>query len=260
MKVIKNTLVALFLMIFSMAFVWGEETKESIFSWDTHKFHLGFGVTATTGNLLGLIENARLYDALYNNKPYDYPGLTTEQKDAVMKLNKGMVRTLIVANMLASMEYGLRTRIMFHAFMSDIDLIFLPNDGTFNGRFDFELVPTVGVRLPWFIMPYLTAGPTFTFSFYPDKVANVENWKTKAGYGIYENFAFRVGLNIRTGIDLNFRRVMVGVFYQYEVKDFAEFTDFYNTILNGGFTPAEAAGKVFGYQSRFGVSLVINIL
>jgi len=260
MKGIKNTLVAFFLIIFSMTFVWSEETKESIFSWDTKKFHLGFGLTATTGNLLGLIENARLYDALYNNKPYDYPGLTAEQRDAVMKLNKGMVRTLIVANVFASLEYGLRTRIMFHAFMSDIDLVFLPNDGTYNGRFDFELVPAVGVRLPWFIMPYITAGPTFTFSFYPDKVANVENWKTKAGYGIYENFAFRVGLNIKTGVDLNFRRVMVGVFYQYEVKDFAEFTDFYYTILDGGFTPAEAAGMVFGYQSRFGISLVINIL
>ena len=261
MKGYKKLVIVLLLMVFAFSFVWSETSKkESIFSWDTKSFHFGFGATATTGNLLGLIESAKLYDTLHNNTAYDYPGLTDEQKQAVAKLNKGMTSALIAANILASMEYGLRTRLMYHVFISDIDLVFLPCDGTYNGRFDFQLVPQVGVRLPWFIMPYITMGPTFTFSFYPDKVANIENWKTNAGYGVVDNFVFRPGLNVKVGLDLNFRRVMVGAFYQYEIKDFAEFTDYYNTIVDGGFSSSEAMGKIFGYQSRFGVSLVINIL
>jgi hypothetical protein len=260
MKVFKKLIVLSCLMFISLSIGWGETTKESIFSWDTKKVHLGFGITATTGNLLGLIENARLYNALYNNQEYNYPGLTESEKTAVKNLNKGMLNTLIAANILATMEYGLRTRIMFHAFISDIDLVFLPCDGTFNGRFDFQIVPTFGIRAPWFIMPYLTAGPSFTFSFYPGKVADIENWKTKTGYGVADNFVFRPGLNIKTGIDINFRRFTIGAFYQYEIKDFAEFTDYYNAIIANGFTSSEAATKIFGYQSRFGVSIAINIM
>jgi hypothetical protein len=261
MNLFKKLFVLSFLLSFSLAISWGKDASgDNIFSWDTQKFHLGFGITGTTGNLLGLIENAKLYDAMMNNKDYNYPGLTAEQKDAVKKLNKGMIGALIAANVFASLEYGIRTRLMYHALISDIDFIFLPCDGSYNGRFDFEFVPTIGVRAPWFIMPYITLGPTFTFSFYPDKVSNIENWKTKAGYGVFDKFAFRPGLNLRLGVDVNFRKIMIGVFYQYEIKDFAEFTDFYNSIIDSGFTQAEAAGKVFGYQSRFGVSIVINIL
>jgi hypothetical protein len=256
----KKILIVIFSLIFAFSFMWSETSKDSIFSWDTKKLHFGVGLTATTGNLLGLIENGKLYNTLYNNQAYDYPGLTDAQKAAVTNMNKGMLSALMAANILASMEYGLRTRIMYHVFMSDIDLIFLPCDGSYNGRFDFEIVPAFGVRMPWFIMPYITAGPTFTFSFYPDKVENIENWKNKAGYGVVNNFVFRPGLNVRVGLDLNFRRVTIGAFYQYEIKDFAEFTDYYNSIIASGFSQNDAAGKIFGYQSRFGASIVINIL
>jgi hypothetical protein len=256
----KKISIVIMLFILSLSFTWSETSKDSIFSWDTKQFHFGFGATITTGNLLGLIESAKLYDTLYNNKAYDYPGLTPQQQAAVSNLNKGMTSALIAANILATMQYGIRTRLMYHVFISDIDLIFLPCDGTYNGRFDFQLVPTIGIRMPWFIMPYITAGPSFTFSFYPDKVVDIENWKTKAGYGVVDKFVFRPGLNIRVGADLNFRRVTIGAFYQYEIKDFAEFTDYYNSIVQNGFSSTEAAGKIFGYQSRFGVSLVINVM
>jgi hypothetical protein len=171
-----------------------------------------------------------------------------------------MLNSLIAGYILTSMQYGVRTRIMYHVLISDIDLIFLPRDGANNERFDFQFIPSIGLRIPWLLMPYITVGPSFTFSFYPDKVVNLENWKTRAGYGIIENFVFRPGVNVKLGLDINIRRLTLGVFYQYEIKDFAEFTDYYDLIMTSGYSASDAAWKIFGYQGRFGASLVINLL
>ncbi len=262
MKCFKGFIIVVLMLLFNSVFISSQtdKPKENFFGWDTNKFHLGFGVMATTGNLLGLIESIKMNEAAVNRVTYDYPGLTTVQKEAVKNLSSGMVRAMCLANILGAMEYSFRTRIMYSILISDIDVVFLPLDGSYNGRLDLQIVPTIGVRLPWFVMPYITVGPAFTFSFYPDRVANLENWKINAGYGVYENFAFRPGLNTKIGVDLNLRKVMVGVFYQYEVKDFNEFTDYYNAIVYEGFSVADAIGKILGYQSRFGVSVVINLM
>jgi hypothetical protein len=252
-------LFALILLTFCISnLTWCKTTnqKDNIFLLDTKKFHFGIGVTATTGNLSGLIDNVRL---LYNNQVYDYPGWTAEQKEVISKLDSQTVRGLVFANILCSMEYGIRTRFMYHVFISDIDLVFLPSDSSTNGRFDFQLIPTIGVRVPWLLMPYITAGPSFTFSFYPDKISDADNWKTKAGYGVFNNFVFRPGLNIRTGLDLNLRRMTIGVFYEYGIKDFAEFSDYYRSLIINGYSVNDAVWRVFNYQGRFGASIVVNL-
>ena len=115
----------------------------------------------------------------------------------------------------------------------------------------------VGIRCPFFIMPYLIAGPTFTFSFYPEQFTQVENWK--GDWAATDNFAFRPGLNTRAGLDFKFRGWSIGAYYQYTIKDFQEFGSWFWHLTNAGYSQADAVGKIFGAQSRFGASMCFYI-
>lgn len=220
---------------------------------DEMNFQLGIGGLISTSNLLGLIESVKLYNAMVNDQDYEYPGVTEEQQEALKNINGSMARAIMVANILGAMEYGLSARILWNVLIAEVDLFFLPFDGSYNGRLDFMAVPLIGVRSPWFIQLYAMAGVPFVFSFYPDKLTQIENWRTR--WAATDNFAFRIGLMIRLGLDLKFKTFSIGGYYQYTIKDFEEFTAWHNAFRDIGVTPADAAGKIFAAQSRFGIAI-----
>lgn len=224
---------------------------------DNMKFNLGFGGLVSTGSILGIIESVQIYQSVTNDQDYDYPGLTEEQKDALIELNGAMQRALLVANILGSMEYGIHVRILWKILISEVDLILLPFDGSYNGRIDFMLLPMVGIRCPFFIMPYIMVGPTFTFSFYPEQFTNIENWKGR--WAATDNFCFRPGLNIRLGLDFKIKNVSFGGYAQYTVKDFQEFSLWYTELVDAGYEGPIAVGKVVGSQCRVGVNFCIYL-
>lgn len=220
---------------------------------DEKRFQLGIGLMASTGNLLGLIESARMYNAISKGDKYDYPGLSKQEKDSLNSLNGAMQRAILVANILGSMEYGIQLRVLWHMLMVNCDVVLLPFDGSYNGRLDFMITPSVGIRAPFWLMPYLLVGMTMTFSFYPDEFTDKENWKGE--WAATDNFVFRPGMNFRAGLDFKFKSFSIGAYYQYTIKDFQEFSLWYNDIVDNGMTAADAAGKIFGAQSRFGAAM-----
>jgi len=216
-------------------------------------FKFGIGFSVQSPNMLGLIESAKMYEAINSGGSYDYPGLTDEQKNALKSLDVGMQTAIITANILAGLEYGLKFRIMYHVLIADADLTFLPFDGSYNGRIDLGLSLNAGIRAPFFIQPYLMAGVLFNFSFYPDEFWKVEEWKSN--YAGFKNFLFRPGMQFRLGLDLNFIGFTIGVHYQYAIKDFDEFTLYYNSLASIS-SPSDAATKIFCYQSKVGFDMV----
>lgn len=242
-------LIAIFLIIFS-SLIYSKSKNDEM------KFKFGIGGYISTSNLLGLIEDIKMYEAIKNDTDYEYPGLTDEQKEAFNNLSEGMRRAILVANILGGMEYGLHARILWKALISELDLVLLPFDGSYNGRLDFCIIPMIGIRAPFFIMPYIMLGPTFTFSFYPEEFAKFEEWKSN--YAATSNFAFRPGINTRLGVDLKLGNFAIGGYYQHTVKDFQEFTSWY-WHLAASFGSAEAVGRILASQSRFGVVITFYI-
>ncbi|HPY86401.1 MAG TPA: hypothetical protein PLG34_00265 [Spirochaetota bacterium] len=220
-------------------------------------FKFGIGFSVQTPNMLGLIESAKMYEAINKGEDYNYPGLTDEQKDALKSLDVGMQSAIITANILAGLEYGVKFRFMYHMLIADADLAFLPFDGSYNGRIDLGLSLNAGIRAPFFIQPYLMTGILFNFSFYPDEFLKVEEWKSN--YAGFKNFLFRPGMHFRLGLELNFISFTIGLHYQYAIKDFDEFTRYYNSLasISG---PSDAATKIFCYQSKVGFDMVWYIV
>jgi hypothetical protein len=227
------------------------KTKQS----DESRFQLGFGVMVSTSNLLGLIQSVKMSSDIKDS------GLTPEQISAFNSLPDSMKRSIYVSNILGSMEYGVVGRILWSALMLESDVLILPFDGAYNGRLDLVWTGNVGVRAPFWIMPYLSAGANFTFSWYPSSVASVDPWKSR--WGSIGNFAWRPGINARAGLDFKFKHFSIGAYYQYTIKDFEEFTGWTtqlteNIRANTGVQDVglQVAGMVIAAQSRFGVSLV----
>lgn len=220
---------------------------------DEKRFQLGFGAIVSTGNLLGIIESVKMSQAIQSGNDYDYPGISKEESEALNNLDGAMQRAILVANILGSMEYGFQFRLLWNILMVEADLFVLPFDGSYNGRVDMLLQVMAGVRAPFWIMPYIIGGANFTFSFYPGQFTTLENWKGR--WAATDNFAFRPGFNLRTGLDFKFKGFSIGAYYQYTVKDVQEYTLWYDAIVNAGIAPNKAVGMIFGAQSRFGVSL-----
>jgi hypothetical protein len=217
------------------------------------RFQFGVGMMISTSNMAGLIESVKMAQKIAANKPYTFPGVTTAQATALNNLNGAMQRALLVANILGSMEYGIQARILWHIMMLESDLVLLPFGGSYNGRVDLLLTVMGGIRCPWWIMPYLLAGVNFTFSFYPAEFTKIENWKGK--WAATDNFAFRPGMSVRAGLDFKFSGFSIGAYYQYSIKDFDEFGKWVVSMKDSGISASEAAGIVFGEQSRFGAAL-----
>ena len=219
------------------------------------KLQFGFGIMASSCNLLNLIENAKLYESVKNDTDYYFPGIDDEEQEALQELDGGMKRAILVANILGGLEYGAQFRILYNIVMFETDLIFLPFDGSYNGRLDLLLTPMVGIRAPFFIMPYLIAGLALTFSFYPSEFTCIEEWK--GDWAATSNFAFRPGINTRIGLDLKIEGFSIGAYYQWTVKDFQEFSSWHWHIMNAGYSSIEAAGRILAAQSRFGISICL---
>ena len=219
---------------------------------------MGFGIMVSTSNLLSIIENVKLYNAMENGEEYKFPGLSEDVSIKFSEVSKNLGRALLVSNIIGAMEFGINSRILYKAFMLDSNLILLPFDGSYNGRLDFLVSVNMGLRAPFWIMPYINAGVNFTFSWYPQNVTDIDSWKN---WGVFNNFVFRPGLNLRAGLDIKFRHFSVGAYYQYTIKDFEEFGGWFSKIYgdlssqNYENAQAQAFGLIFASQSRFGAVL-----
>lgn len=147
-----------------------KETKQKHYE---GRLQLGFGTTFSTNHILGVIESFQAMADERNGKgEYKYPGLTDEELEAYKKLPQDMKTAVSVYSVFAALEYAVQARILWNAFITHADLSFIPMESGFNGgRFDMLLNVNAGVRLPFFIMPYITGGVNFTFSFYPEKLS-----------------------------------------------------------------------------------------
>lgn len=220
------------------------------------RFQIGFGLSVSTNNIVGMVENVKMLQAINNGGSYSNPALTDEQNAAFSYLDKNMQKGLVIANILGQMEYGVQMRILWHMVMFETDLVLLPYDTTSNGKLDFYWVTNIGIRAPFWIMPYITGGVNFTFSIYPEEVAKINSWKSD--WGSVGKFVFRPGFNIKTGLDLKFKRFSVGVYYQYMVKDVTEFQEW--AALFGEQGEGFLIAKVLGSQSRFGLAMCWYLL
>ena len=154
MSSFKKYVILIFLM-FMLVSLFPKTAK-----YDELRFQLGFGGFVSTSNLMGLIENAKMIDKIQGkNEDPELYGLTDEQRKAFGDISKGMQTAIVVANMLAGFEYGLKMRILWHMLISDVDFLILPFDGSYNGRFDMMLTD-VWVLDTILIMPYITTGAT----------------------------------------------------------------------------------------------------
>jgi hypothetical protein len=241
-----RTLLITLVVLFCVSSLTFSKTTQS----DEMKFQFGLGAFVSTSNILGLIEDVKMAQAIKDNDgtEYNFPGMTDSQREALGALNSGMQRAILIANILGGMQYGIHMRILWNVLIGEADLTLLPFEGSYNGRLDFSLTPMVGIRAPFFIMPYIMLGPSFTFSFYPANVADLESWRTNA---VFKNFAFAPGLNTRVGLDLKLGKFAIGGYYQYSIVDFQEFGGWF-WQLTQNFSASDAAARIFSSQSRFG--------
>lgn len=187
--------------------------------------------------------------------------MSKEQFGHLKSLSANIRSGILIANIFGGMEYAFQLRFLWRILMIETDFLLVPYNGFYNGRFDFGINANGGVRLPFVVMPYITGGINLSFHFYPDAVYKIEPWKAR--WGCYENFAFRLGVNIKGGLDFKFKVFSFGFYYQWIVKDFQEFLrlvgEIVNNLKNSGEKEGEAQAKafrmIFGAQSRFGVSI-----
>ncbi|HOJ64123.1 MAG TPA: hypothetical protein PLE45_06850 [Spirochaetota bacterium] len=261
-------IVICFLFIFSTYFL--NSSSPPLVKNFEKRFQIGFGLNVTTSNMLSFIDNIKMTQVFKNfdsGKTYD--DLTPEEKILMSKeqfehlknLSANTRTGILVANIFGGMEYAFQLRILWKILMIETDFALVPYNGFYNGRFDFGINANGGIRLPFVVMPYITGGVSLSFHFYPDAVYKIEPWKAR--WGSYENFAFRLGLNFKAGLDFKFKIFSFGFYYQWAVKDFQEFSDWWGEIVNNlenngeseQNAQAKAAGMIFGAQSRFGVSI-----
>ncbi len=227
---------------------------------EMNNVHFGVGVNINTSSLISIYYNALLYEADKNGGTFNLPGMTYADVAAYKGLSESMKTGVLISNILSTLEYGIKFRVMWNVLIGEADLNILPMEGTYNGKLDFSMNFNVGVRLPFWIMPYVMMGPMFTFSFYPEEFIKVESWRSN--WGGFQNFLFRPGLNIKAGLDFKFKTFSIGAYYSYSIKDFDEFTNFFDTIVLGNIGDSdeeiqEAVGMVFGRQSKFGIAFII---
>ncbi len=217
---------------------------------DESRPQVGLGINMSTANLFGFIQSIQMI----SNKDYSSLGLTPAVADEVPENVK---QALMIANIFATMEYSIQLRFLASIFMLETDLVLLPMDNASNGRIDMLVGLNVGLRAPFWLMPYITAGANFTFSWYPDKIANIETWRSLYGVQSAGTFAWSPGINVKIGLDVKFRGFSAGLYYTYAIKDFNEFTTRFQTVfmdIADGNT-ANAVGLLIGSQSRFGISV-----
>ena len=249
----KSKIILAVIIIFTLIFTVSGKTQKN----DEGRFQFGFGIMASTGNMLNMIESVRMYQAAENNTEYSFPGLGDKEEQALENLDGAMKRAILVANILGSMDYGVQVRLLWKILMVEADLAILPYDSSYNGRIDLMFTPFIGIRAPFFIMPYAIFGPIFSFSFYPATFTAKEIWRSS--WGTTSNFVFRPGLNIRLGLDFKFKNFSIGPYYQYTIKDFEEFTSWYWHLVNAGFSQSDSAGKIILSQSRFGLAICLYV-
>lgn len=234
------------------------------------RFQIGIGMNMATANLYNLISGFETMNALdsagdgagYDDlSPEQQTYISREEFESLKNLSAAYQRAMIVSNMFAGMEYGIQIRSLWNIFMSEADIALLPMNGAYNGRLDFSISLNTGVRIPFFIMPYIMGGFNMGFQFYPDNVRKIEPWKSSLG--TVGNFAFRPGFNVKAGLEIKFKKFSIGGFYQYVVKDIEEYSAWRETLQEsleqagetGDGASAKAAGLMFSAQSKFGLSV-----
>ena len=243
------------IVILVITLITGVSTLEAKTKLKENRLQLGFGILTSTNDLLGMIENFKMMAVASSGKTYESSYMSEAEMQAFCELDPNWQRAIIVANLLGNIEYGLQLRLLYKILIAETDLMLLPYDGS-SGKLDFTWNINAGIRAPFFIMPYLTGGVNFTFSIYPEAVADAENWKSS--WGSMGRFVWRPGINFKTGLDFKFKHFSIGAYYQYMIEDFSEFSNLVQVYEQNGAQYIGAA--IFGAQSRFGVSLCWYIL
>ena len=229
---------------------------------DERRFQLGFGFIIGTHSLAANSEITRIYNSIKNNDEYYFP-LSGGKKKYNKTDDNDQKTGLLAAHFLGGWEYGFQFRILWKIYIAETDIVLTPFDAANNGRFDFVIMPMIGIKGPLAIMPYIMGGAILTFSFYQGEYSFLENYKSY--FIANENFSFKVGINIKAGFEFKIPwylrpvKYSVGGYIQYTIKDFEEFNYIYWNYKNLGYSDLDAAKKVLSYQIRFGISLCYYI-
>jgi hypothetical protein len=238
--------------VLTVALIYGIE-----FDKDDLNFHFQIGAYLNTCNFMNVMEDIRMGRAIISNSEYINVGMTKDQAKEYVDMPKSIKTGVMIANIVGSFEFGFKYRVKWNVLLFDSDVSILFYDGSYNSRLDFEFSNDIGIRMPYWIMPYASCGPNYTLSFYQNYFDLVEDWRTH--YLAYQNVMYRIGFHARLGVDFNLKKFSIGLYYQYTIKDFDEFGGFCFAQIYVKNNFACAAIGIFAYQSRLGVSLLFPI-
>ena len=230
---------------------------------DERRLQLGFGFIIGTHSISGMTETQRINDSIQNDCPYYYLGAIGKEREKLKDLNKNQKDGLMVAHILGGYEYGFQFRTLWRIMITEHSLSVFIFDVTRNGRTDLMFRSMIGIRAPYFIMPYFLVGYMLTYSFYPREFSIIESFRKK--WAATDYFAFRPGLNIKLGVEVKIQKYMklpkfsAGGYFEYNIKDFDEFYYMYNRYLQLGLSESSAVGKVLGSNAHFGFSVCFYI-
>ena len=228
-----------------------KETKKE--KKDEKRFQFGIGMHVNSLNFTGMNEVYNIFNSIKNDEDYTYPGISEEKEDSIQNLDSSMQKDILAGYIMRNQEYGFHLRILWNALIFETDFTLLPIDYTNNERSNIMVAPMIGLRYPYFIMPYFMVGPNLNIAVATD---NSGTWKDKIDY-IKNNLIITPGLIFKTGVDFKVDYFSIGLYYQYRMKDFNEINYWYSIFQEGAISNTDAFWNIIGSQSRIGLTFSV---
>ena len=228
-----------------------KETKKE--KKDEKRFQFGIGMHVNSLNFTGINEARNILNSIKDDEDYTYPGISEDTEDSIQNLDTWMQEDILAGYIMRNQEYGIHLRILWNALIFETDFTLLPMDYTNSERSNIMIAPMIGVRLPYFIMPYLMIGPNLNVAIATNDSGS---WRDRIGY-MKNNIIITPGLILKTGVDFKADYFSIGLYYQYRMKDFNEVNYWYSEFIDGCVSNTDAFWNIIGSQSRIGLTFSV---
>lgn len=220
---------------------------------DEKRFQFGIGMHINSLNFTGMEEARNILNSIKNDDDYTYPGISEDTKNSIQNIDTWMQEDILAGYIMRNQEYGINLRVLWRSLIFETDFTLLPMDYTNSERSNIMIAPMIGLRYPYFIMPYFLVGPNLNIGFETD---NSGTWKDKIDQ-VKNSLIVRPGLIFKTGVDLKADYFSIGLYYQYRMKDLSELNYWYSVFQEGEISNTEAFWNVVGSQSRLGLTFSV---